>query len=68
MTVIVFHHKDEYVLPSQASKRLLIDESYKCLGGIYDMAYLSSKGIYLCEMNEKSIKSLTRLILQKNTE
>ncbi|XP_060580259.1 uncharacterized protein LOC132737042 [Ruditapes philippinarum] len=60
--LLIFHHKDIHALPSQASERVLTAPEFKSLGGIHDMAFLTQKGIYDCEMNEKSITTVTSFI------
>lgn len=62
MAVTIFHHKDEHALPSQLSERVLTGKELRGIGGIFDMAYFSDKGIYPCEMNSNSADSLVTFI------
>lgn len=62
MALLVLHPKPSHALPSQASYRLLTGQQYKDLGAIFDMAFLSDKGIYSCEMNENSITQIIKFI------
>ena len=62
MALLVFHHKDVHALPNQASDRVLTGADMKALGGICDMAFLSGKGIYSCDMNKNNIISLINFI------
>lgn len=62
MAVTIFHHKDEHALPSQLSERVLTGKELRGIGGIFDMAYFSHKGIYPCEMNSNSADSLVTFI------
>ncbi|XP_053389403.1 uncharacterized protein LOC123537495 [Mercenaria mercenaria] len=52
VSVLIFHHKDIHALPNQSSKRVLTGPEFKALGGIFDIAFLSEKGIYPCDMNQ----------------
>ncbi|XP_060598678.1 centrosomal protein of 135 kDa-like [Ruditapes philippinarum] len=51
MAILIFHHKDVHALPNQASERVLTEPEFKGLGGIFDIGFLSGKGIYACDMN-----------------
>jgi hypothetical protein len=51
MSILIFHHKDVHALPNQASERVLTEPEFKGLGGIFDIGFLSGKGIYACDMN-----------------
>ncbi|XP_053389396.1 serologically defined colon cancer antigen 8 homolog [Mercenaria mercenaria] len=62
MAVLVFHHKDVHALPSQASDRVLSGPQFRGIGGIFDMAFLSGKGIYSSEMNDNSIINVMNFI------
>ncbi|CAC5404511.1 unnamed protein product [Mytilus coruscus] len=59
--VVVLHHKEYHALPRQPSEKLLIGSDYKHIGAIVDIAYLTTKGIYPCDMNEKSLDKLKLL-------
>ncbi|XP_053389412.1 uncharacterized protein LOC128552407 [Mercenaria mercenaria] len=52
VSVLIFHHKDIHALPNQSSERVLTGPEFKALGGIFDIAFLSDKGIYPCDMNQ----------------
>jgi hypothetical protein len=60
--VVVFHHKDEHALPNQASERVLTGKEMRGSGGIYDMAFKSDRGIYVCDFNTKAVESLVTFI------
>ena len=62
--LIILHHKDTHALPNQPSERLLTSSSsqLKKLGGIFDMAFLSGKGIYPCDMNNRAVSELVNFI------
>lgn len=62
VAVVVLHHKEMHALPRQPSEKLLIGIDYKHIGAIVDIAYLTSKGIYPCDMNEKSLDRLVNFI------
>ncbi|XP_053389398.1 protein Daple-like [Mercenaria mercenaria] len=65
MAVLIFHHKDVHALPNQDSGRVLTGHDLKTLGGVFDMAFLSGKGIYPCEMNNNNAISLVNFINRK---
>lgn len=58
MALIIFHHKDLHALPNQASERVLTGDVFSRVGGVYDFAFLSGKGIYDCDMNQRNIQRL----------
>ncbi|XP_052058577.1 sodium channel and clathrin linker 1-like isoform X1 [Mytilus californianus] len=60
--VVVLHHKEYHALPRQPSEKLLIGSDYKHIGAIVDIAYLTTRGIYTCDMNEKSLDKLVNFI------
>ncbi|XP_053389417.1 interaptin-like isoform X2 [Mercenaria mercenaria] len=60
--LLIFHHKDVHALPSQASERVLTGQEFKSIGGIYDMAFLSQRGIYSCDLNEKSVTTVVSFL------
>ncbi|CAG2199378.1 unnamed protein product [Mytilus edulis] len=62
IAVVVLHHKEYHALPKQPSERLLIGSDYKHIGAIIDIAYLTHKGIYPCDMNENSLDRLVNFI------
>ncbi|XP_071161978.1 myosin heavy chain, clone 203-like [Mytilus edulis] len=62
IAVVVLHHKEYHALPKQPSERLLIGSDYKHIGAIVDIAYITTKGIYPCDMNEKSLDRLVNFI------
>lgn len=62
MAVLILHHKDVHALPSQASERVLTGHELRNLGGVFDMAFLSGRGIYECNMNKINMISLINFI------
>ncbi|XP_060594928.1 myosin heavy chain, cardiac muscle isoform-like [Ruditapes philippinarum] len=68
MAVLIFHHKDIHALPSQASDRVLTQPELRNLGGIFDLAFLSGKGMYECDMNRVNFISLTNFIKREGTK
>ena len=62
IAVVVLHHKELHALPRQPSAKLLIGSDYKHIEAIVDIAYLTSKGIYPCDMNERSLDILVNFI------
>ncbi|XP_053389409.1 uncharacterized protein LOC123537540 [Mercenaria mercenaria] len=60
--LLILHHKDEHALPNQSSERVLADPEFKSLGGIFDIAFLAGKGIYLCERNTLAIVGITTFL------
>lgn len=62
VAVVVLHHKEIHALPRQPSEKLLIGSDYKHIGAIVDIAYLTSKGIYPCDMNERSLDRIVNFI------
>ncbi|XP_060598662.1 uncharacterized protein LOC132752365 [Ruditapes philippinarum] len=66
--LLIFHHKDVHALPNQTSDRVLTGPEFKALRGIYDMAFLSDKGIYVCNMNSLAIKSIIDFICYVSKE
>ncbi|XP_071161982.1 GRIP and coiled-coil domain-containing protein 2-like [Mytilus edulis] len=60
--VVVLHHKEYHALPRQPSEKMLIGSDYKHIGAIVDIAYLTTKGVYPCDMNEKSLDRLVNFI------
>lgn len=68
MALVIFHHKEEHALPKQASVRLLTGQMFMRLGGVLDLAFLQSKGIYNCEMNIKNIKSLVDFLNKESVK
>lgn len=60
--LVVLHHKDIHALPRQPSEKLLIGSEYKDINLIVDIAYLTTKGIYPCEMNNISLDKLYSFI------
>ncbi|VDI11093.1 Hypothetical predicted protein [Mytilus galloprovincialis] len=62
IAVVVLHHKEYHALPRQPSEKMLIGSDYKHIGAIVDIAYLTTKGVYPCDMNEKSLDRLVNFI------
>ena len=66
--MVILHHKEIHALPNQSSERVLTSQEYKALGGIIDMAFLSSRGLYPCDMNKAAVTTLMDFIRQKNIQ
>jgi len=49
-------------LSSQSSERLLIGESYRQLGLIVDLTYVTGDGMYTCDMNNNGLTRLCQFI------
>jgi hypothetical protein len=62
MSILIFHHKDVHALPNQASERVLTESKFKDLGGIFDIGFLSGKGIYACDMNRAASIGIERFL------
>ena len=62
MTVVVIHHKELHALPPQASEKLLHSDKVQSLYAVVDIAFLTHKGMYPCDMNNKSLDRLTEFI------
>jgi len=62
VAVVILHNKKMHALPSQASERLLIGGSYKQLGLIVDLAYVTGDGMYTCDMNNNGLTRLCEFI------
>ncbi|XP_060072717.1 uncharacterized protein LOC132552556 [Ylistrum balloti] len=62
VAVVILHHKEIHALPSQQSEKLLVGGQYRDLGAIVDIAFLKSKGMYPCDMNEHALNKLTTFI------
>ncbi|KAK3093774.1 hypothetical protein FSP39_020055, partial [Pinctada imbricata] len=68
IAVLVLHHKEAHALPNQNSDRILTSSEYKKLGAIIDVAFLSNKGMYPCEMNSLAMRRLVSFLLQYKTD
>ena len=66
--LLIFHHKGEHALPNQTSDRVLTGPEFKTLRGIHDLAFLSDKGIYDCDMNSKGITTIIDFICRVTVE
>lgn len=66
--LLIFHHKDQHALPSQLSERILADSEFRSLRGIFDLAYLTGKGMYACDMNSRAITGITELVCKVSEE
>lgn len=64
VTVAVIHHKEYHALPPQASEKLLHSEKIRELYAVVDIAFLTNKGMYACDMNNKSLEKLTNFICE----
>ncbi|KAK3597362.1 hypothetical protein CHS0354_034606 [Potamilus streckersoni] len=62
VAVLVLHHKDIHALPAQTSDKILTGDEYRNIGAIIDMAFLSQKGVYTCNMNDRGLEDLTNFI------
>ncbi|XP_069125685.1 uncharacterized protein [Argopecten irradians] len=62
VALVVLHHKEYHALPSQPSEKLLVGGHYRQLGVIVDIAFLKSKGVYTCDMNDRSLDKLCSFI------
>ncbi|KAK3597361.1 hypothetical protein CHS0354_034605 [Potamilus streckersoni] len=62
VAVLILHHKDLHALPTQSSDRVLTGSEYKNIGAIIDMAYLTNKGMYTCDMNNRALETLKDFI------
>ncbi|XP_060598655.1 uncharacterized protein LOC132752361 [Ruditapes philippinarum] len=63
--LLIFHHKNIHALPNQPSDRMLTSSEFKQLGCIVDLAFLTGKGIYTCDMNNVAL-SYIEGFLQRN--
>ncbi|XP_053389399.1 myosin-11-like [Mercenaria mercenaria] len=63
--LLIFHHKNIHALPNQPSDRMLTSSEFKQLGGIIDLAFLTGKGIYPCDMNNLAVSCIESFI-QRN--
>lgn len=68
MALLIFHHKDAHALPSQASDRVLSISALSDLGAIFDMAFVTGKGIYSCSMNNNCLVSIVHFINNEGTQ
>lgn len=68
VALLVFHHKEAHALPSQTSDKILTGSDFNHLGTIIDLAFLSQKGIYECEMNTVGIERVVSFLLQYKTQ
>lgn len=63
--LVIMHHKEVHAPAIEPSERLLSLSSTfksKALGKIFDMAFLSTEGIYRCEMNNMAINNICSFI------
>ncbi|XP_053404071.1 uncharacterized protein LOC128558521 [Mercenaria mercenaria] len=60
--LLLFHIKESHALTKQASTSVLTDQTFKALGGIFDMAFVNGKGIYQCEMNDIALEGVCTFI------
>ncbi|XP_061174088.1 centrosomal protein of 162 kDa-like [Saccostrea echinata] len=67
VTVAVIHHKELHALPPQTSEKLLYGDKFRDLYAIVDIAFLTSKGMYTCDMNNRALERLTEFICQFDT-
>ncbi|XP_056021772.1 colicin-E1-like isoform X2 [Ostrea edulis] len=68
VVLLVFHHKEAHALPSQSSDRLLTGAEFSNLGTIIDLAFLSQRGIYECDMNMMGIERIVSFLLQYKSQ
>lgn len=65
--LLIFHHKHEYALPSESSDRILAAPEFKALCGIFDLAFLTEKGIYNCDLNSRAITAIVDFICKSTS-
>ena len=68
VALLVLHHKEAHALPSQTSDKILTGSDFSHLGTIIDLAFLSQRGIYECEMNTVGIERVVSFLLQYKTQ
>nr|XP_034325815.1 interaptin isoform X1 [Crassostrea gigas] len=68
VALLVFHHKEAHALPSQTSDKILTGADFSGLGSIIDLAFLSQRGIYECDMNNVGIERVASFLLQYKTQ
>lgn len=68
VALLVFHHKEVHALPSQTSDKILTGADFSGLGSIIDLAFLSGRGIYECELNTVGIERVASFLLQYKTQ
>lgn len=68
VALLVFHHKEAHALPSQTSDKILTGADFSGLGSIIDLAFLSQRGIYECDMNTVGIERVASFLLQYKTQ
>ncbi|XP_053389408.1 uncharacterized protein LOC123566542 isoform X2 [Mercenaria mercenaria] len=66
--LLIFHHKNEHALPTQTSNQVLAGPGFKALRGIYDLAFLTGKGMYDCEMNTRAVADIIGFICKVSGE
>jgi len=65
---VILHNKQtnkqtkQTALSSQSSERLLIGGSYRQLGLIVDLTYVTGDGMYTCDMNNNDLTRLCQFI------
>jgi hypothetical protein len=55
-------HRDQKWSIITKSKEVLLNNRYKKLGGIFDITFEYSRGIFECDMNEKSCQGLKHFV------
>lgn len=59
--LLLIHYKESHSLSGLNSASYLVDDQFKRLRGILDLAFVTDIGFHHCEMNEKSFTTLTSL-------
>ncbi|XP_056023027.1 uncharacterized protein LOC125652271 isoform X4 [Ostrea edulis] len=67
VVVAVIHHKEIHALPPQASEKLLYGDKFRDLRAIVDIAFLTTRGMYACDMNNRALERLTDFICDFDT-
>lgn len=57
------HHKAPHSKPAAASRRVILDEKYKSLGGMFDLLFEKDK-LHVCEMNTTNIAEIVDCLKQ----
>ena len=67
--LVILHIKEVHEPDIQSSEKLLASTFKKNgPGKMFDMAFVSTKGIYECNMNEMSVKDIVSFIRSVNAE
>lgn len=66
--LLIFHHKDVQLGLISPSDQSLKGEQFRSMGGIFDFAFYSGKGIYSCPMNDLSLSKVKTFIYKLNAK